>query len=200
MTGWRALQAAPRGRVCVLWLLIGTGEIRTHTASCLKRLPLPLGYGAARSGSGWTRTTDRLLVRKLPLPLGHGTEGIRKCGSRGTRTHNELTPAPVFKTGSSSGRMTSRNVIRQEPTSDLRRGSADLSAGCCQVCGVSVEQFAGAGIEPANSWFKATDFYQQKLPRRMSRRHRPRRPQERLTQFSLRHKWVNRSCTNGPHL
>lgn len=26
-------------------------------------------------------------------------------------------------------------------------------------------KIAGAGIEPANSWFKATDFYQQKLPR-----------------------------------
>lgn len=26
-------------------------------------------------------------------------------------------------------------------------------------------QVAGAGIEPANTWFKATYFYQQKLPR-----------------------------------
>lgn len=27
------------------------------------------------------------------------------------------------------------------------------------------QTIAGAGIEPADSWFKATDFYQQKLPR-----------------------------------
>src|SRR5262249_51782442 len=30
-------------------------------------------------------------------------------------------------------------------------------------------RIAGAGIEPADSWFKATDFYQQKLPRRNPR-------------------------------
>jgi hypothetical protein len=58
----------------------------------------------------------------------------RKNGSRGTRTHKRYYPSPVFKTGSSSGRMASQTI-------------------------------AGAGIEPADPWFKATDFYQQKLPR-----------------------------------
>ena len=28
---------------------------------------------------------------------------------------------------------------------------------------------AGAGIEPADAWFKATYFYQQKLPRTLER-------------------------------
>ena len=30
-------------------------------------------------------------------------------------------------------------------------------------------RIAGAGIEPADPWFKATDFYQQKLPRNETR-------------------------------
>ena len=89
-----------------------TGEIRTHTSSLLRRLPLPLGYGAEiRSDPGWTRTTDRLLVRELPSPLGHRTV-LLLSGSRGTRTHNGCKPAPVFKTGSSSSRMTS--VVKYE--------------------------------------------------------------------------------------
>ena len=33
----------------------------------------------------------------------------------------------------------------------------------------ALDSFAGAGIEPADSWFKATNFYQQKLPRIMER-------------------------------
>lgn len=52
----------------------------------------------------------------------------------GLEPTNERRSSPVFKTGSSSGRMASQTI-------------------------------AGAGIEPAHSWFKATDFYQQKLPR-----------------------------------
>ena len=32
-------------------------------------------------------------------------------------------------------------------------------------CSATSSQIAGAGIEPAHSWFKATNFYQQKLPR-----------------------------------
>lgn len=43
VTGWRALQAAPRGQ-------------------CFRL-----------SSPGWTRTTDLLFVRELPLPLGHRT-------------------------------------------------------------------------------------------------------------------------------
>ena len=84
-------------RVCLL-SSTGTGEIRTHTVSLLRRPPLPLGYSAVRaprqesnlqhtrrtgplcrwrtrnsSDPGWTRTTDRLLVGELPSPLGHRT-------------------------------------------------------------------------------------------------------------------------------
>lgn len=43
------------------------------------------------------------------------------------------------------------------------------SAGASRLNGFSnhsvPDQIAGAGIEPADSSFKATDFYQQKLPR-----------------------------------
>ncbi len=75
----------------------------------------------------------------------HYTRGV--CcfsGSRETRTHKSRSRPPVFKTGSSSGRMT------------------------------SVFQAAGVGIEPTASWFRARRHYQQQLPRSRSSTHRVR--------------------------
>ena len=89
-----------------------------------------------QSGPGWTRTTDLLLVRKLPLPLGYRTESNEKWTHRelhpnprfagpmsscwtmspnirrraeavGLEPTSGMFPPPVFKTGSSSSRMTS---------------------------------------------------------------------------------------------
>ena len=70
----------------------------------------PLSRWRTRNSSdpGWTRTTDRLLVGELPSPLGHRTVlvllwpfDLRRrptaSGSRGTRTHNGLTPARCFQ-------------------------------------------------------------------------------------------------------
>ncbi len=62
-------------------------------------------------------------------------EPIFRSGSRETRTHKRFAPPPVFKTGSSSGRMT------------------------------SVTQAAGVGIEPTTSWFRASLHYQRQLSR-----------------------------------
>ena len=99
-------------------------------------------------------------VNQASLPLDHGTvlsvdsrrvalrspacdagifllddEPILLSGSRGTRTHNRFHAPAVFKTVSSSGRMT------------------------------SVTQAAGVGIEPTASWFRARRHYQQQLSR-----------------------------------
>ncbi len=61
-------------------------------------------------------------------------------GSRGTRTHKRYQTPAVFKTVSSSSRMT------------------------------SVIQAAGVGIEPTASWFRARRHYQQQLPRNKVRK------------------------------
>ncbi len=116
----------------------------------------------ASSSPGGTRTHDPLLVRELPSPLGHRTmlfqwtyrelhpnfpraRPVSSCwtispsfrsGSRETRTHKRLTPPLVFKTSSSSSRMTSFG-----------------------------RKAAGVGIEPTASWFRARRHYQQQLPR-----------------------------------
>ena len=105
----------------------------------------------ASSSPGGTRTPDPLLVRELPSPLGHRTmlfqwtyrelhpnlpraRPVSSCwtispsfrsGSRETRTHKRLLPPPVFKTGSSSGRMTSKvAVVGIEPTSRRFRAAS----------------------------------------------------------------------------
>ena len=61
---------------------------------------------------------------------------LSNSGSRETRTHKSRSRPPVFKTGSSSGRMAS---VRHKA--------------------------AGVGIEPTASWFRARRHYQQQLPR-----------------------------------
>ena len=77
---------------------------------------------------------------------------------------SEMHSPPVFETGSSTSRMTSRNCVgrnRTHVTTVQSRLPVPAQAPPHQmsVC------IAGAGIEPANPSFKATDFYQQKLPR-----------------------------------
>lgn len=59
---------------------------------------------------------------------------------RDSNPQSRFLETPAFQTGSSTIRMT------------------------------SVRQVAGAGIEPADSWFKATNFYQQKLPRTVTKK------------------------------
>ncbi len=85
--------------------------------------------------SGPTRNRTGISgLRRRHLPVGRRAHPLFR-GSRETRTHKRLSPPPVFKTGSSSGRMT------------------------------SVLQAAGVGIEPTASWFRARRHYQQQLPR-----------------------------------
>jgi hypothetical protein len=113
VTGWRALLAAPRGRVEFLLSVAQLSfELSTLRGWSHLRVDEVVCCFPSLIDPGWTRTTDRLLVRELPSPLGHRTLLlfillIFEGGSRGTRTHNEREPAPVFKTGSSSSRMTS---------------------------------------------------------------------------------------------
>ena len=139
------------------------------------------------SSPGWTRTTDRLLVRELPSPLGHRTVlergvGIAECGillfrvphsefrieksgSRETRTHKSPKRPPVFKTGSSSSRMTSwKSRGGRVERLDHRRAMSPRAV-VSQLSTLNSFSVTGAGIEPADTWFKATYFYQQKLPR-----------------------------------
>ena len=73
--------------------------------SCLTSRRALLAAPRGRS-PGQTRTVDLRRVEALPSLLGHGT-CFTRGGGRETRTHKRLAPPPVFKTGSSSGRMTS---------------------------------------------------------------------------------------------
>ena len=97
-------------------------------------------------------------------------------GSRGTRTHKRVFLAACFQ---------DRFLIRPDDFRSLRvagvgieptpPGSEPSIATSSDYPAMVVRQMtrsqlissrnAGAGIEPADSWFKATDFYQQKLPR-----------------------------------
>ena len=135
MTGRRALQAAPRGRVVLRVAQVG---LEPTASLVLSQGGLPIAYRAvvelrqypeqesnpqtsgfkpdrsaswriwASSSPGWTRTTDSVLVRELPSPLGHRTMNFRfKAEAARLALRKRLAPPPVFKTGSSSGRMTS---------------------------------------------------------------------------------------------
>ena len=97
-------------------------------------------------------------------------------GSRGTRTHKRDLRAACFQ---------DRFLIQSDDFRDLQTagvgieptppGSEPSIATSSDYPAMVVRQMtrsqlrssriAGAGIEPADSWFKATDFYQQKLPR-----------------------------------
>src|SRR6185369_9761669 len=77
---------------------------------------------------------------------------VFRSGSRGTRTHNGIT-APVFETGSSSGRMTSVYQVAGagiEPTPERsERPVLPLDDPA------SITKVRGAGLEPASPLFKA---------------------------------------------
>ena len=110
VTGRRALQTAPRGRVVLLCpvalvgveptasLVLSQGGLpvayravvsestQNRTRTCkhpgLSRIALPIGVSGHRQSSpGGTRTPDRLLVRELPSPLGHRTVFSGPTGS-----------------------------------------------------------------------------------------------------------------------
>jgi hypothetical protein len=137
VTGWRALRAALRGRMSVAQvgieptasLVLSQGGLPVaYRAMCLlcpeqESNLQTLGFKPSRSASWRIRALQiRVLVvpdgLEPPLPgcrPGVVAAGPRDCvcrsGSRGTRTHNGVT-APVFETGSSSGRMTSVFKLR----------------------------------------------------------------------------------------
>lgn len=97
-------------------------------------------------------------------------------GSRGTRTHKRAATAACFQDRflirpddfrnrqvagvgiepTPPGSEPSIATSSDNPAMDVRRRT--------QLSGQR-SRTAGAGIEPADSWFKATNFYQQKLPR-----------------------------------
>ncbi len=111
LTGWRALRAAPRGRLGILdsrfWIPSvsgsGSGGIRTLSISRSERewsagcLPSRL-LRDRRSTQGGTRTHTRPGLSRTARPV--GVPGLeRESGSGGTRTHKRAAPPPVFKTG-----------------------------------------------------------------------------------------------------
>ena len=119
------------------WRLETVGRHELNASSSLRPTASSLF-----SSPGGIRTHDHLLVREQPSPLGHRTirqaVGLRpeavgrrefnvssslqpdSSGRRGTRTPKRLAPSPVFKTGSSSGRMPS---VESRERLDLPRSS-----------------------------------------------------------------------------
>jgi len=127
VTGWRALRATLRGRVSVAQvgieptasLVLSQGGLPVaYRAICLlcpkqESNLQTLGFKPSRSAD-W-RIRAQVVPDGLEPPLPGCRPGVVAAGprdylfpsgSRGTRTHNGVT-APVFETGSSSGRMTS---------------------------------------------------------------------------------------------
>jgi hypothetical protein len=121
-----------------------------------------LGFKPSRSASWRIRALsmrEPVVPDGLEPPLpgcepGVVAAGPRDClyrallsGSRGTRTHNGVT-APVFETGSSSGRMTSVSQVAGagiEPTSERsERPVLPLDDPA------SITKVRGAGLEPAS--------------------------------------------------
>ena len=113
-------------------------------------------------------------VNQESLPLDHGTIhfGAEAVGLEPTSGYH---PPPVFKTGSSSGRMTSIELRGLE--SNQRPPGSEPGVTTSSNCPGSFmclrharnrrvrSKVPGAGIEPANSWFKARHHYQQRRPR-----------------------------------
>ena len=103
-------------------------------------------------------------VGQESLPLDHGTMYASSAAEAvGLEPTTALAPPPVFKTGSSSGRMTSvlsscgswnRTNIK---TFRASRPTVRRSRNSCSV--------PGAGIEPTDSWFKVRHHYRQRRPR-----------------------------------
>ena len=90
------------------------------------------------------------------LPITPGTRVVSSSsGSRGTRTHKRSVPSPVFKTGSSSGRMTSVHSIKLRGLESNQRppGSEPGVTTSSNYPGIrrgyrSRVQARGEGIEP----------------------------------------------------
>jgi hypothetical protein len=75
-----------------------------HRFLFVRQESLPLDHGTVHSNGLTGNHTQISSVRSLCLPVG---PRARPSGSRGTRTHKSLSRPTVFKTVSSSGRMTS---------------------------------------------------------------------------------------------
>jgi hypothetical protein len=115
-----------------------------------------LGFKPSRSASWRIRASASVVPDGLEPPLPGCRPGVVaagprdyeiRSGSRGTRTHNGVT-APVFETGSSSGRMTSVYLVAGagiEPTSGRsERPVLPLDDPA------SITKVRGAGLEPAS--------------------------------------------------
>ena len=108
--------------------------------------------------------------------LDHEPECSSPSGSRGTRTHKRDVPAACFQDRfliqSDDFRDFQIAGVGIEPTPPGSEPSATTSSSYPAMNVLRMtrrssrsSRIAGAGIEPADSWFKAANFYQQKLPR-----------------------------------
>jgi hypothetical protein len=97
-------------------------------------------------------------------------------GSRGTRTLKRVALAACFQdrflNHSDDFRNRQAAGVGIEPTPPGSEPSVTASSNYPAMnarrmtrCPSRSSRIAGAGIEPTDSWFKATNFYQQKLPR-----------------------------------
>jgi hypothetical protein len=168
------------------------GWTRTTVHLLVREPPSPLGHGTVdEKPNGLTGNCTRISgVRNILLPpsaflLPHrSAASVASCWTIspiraeavGLEPTSESCSPPVFKTGSSAGRMTSVNIqvagAGIEPAlPGSEPGVATNGDSPALSCRQGHEWFregspvAGAGIEPADSRFKAADFYQQKLPR-----------------------------------
>jgi hypothetical protein len=100
-------------------------------------------------------------------------------GSRGTRTHKRAAPAACFQDrflirpddfrGQVAGVGIEPTPPGSEPSIATSSDNPAMDVRRRTQLSWQSSRTAGAGIEPADSWFKATNFYQQKLPRIMER-------------------------------
>ena len=111
VTGRRALQAAPRGRVQVAQV-----GVEPTASLVLSQGGLPVAY-RANSSPGRTRTADRHLVRVLPSPLGYRTVLI-SVESPGVAPESPACHAGVFLLDHDPNAF-SAEAVGLEPTSDM---------------------------------------------------------------------------------
>jgi hypothetical protein len=184
-TARRALRAAPRGRVDRDITTSGPGGSRTLKHLLLKQAALPvclpghpqrsLHNTTCSSTRGGTRTHGHPVLSRAARPLAYPgmngeAEAVRLDPTSGVtrRPFSRRVPDPAgwLPTASSSG---GRNR-----TCDLRGQSAALRPAVTSEDHIFIPVYdtstplrvRGAGIEPADSRFKAGDFCQQKLPPR----------------------------------
>ena len=113
-----------------------------------------LGFKPSRSAD-W-RIRARVVPDGLEPPLPGCRPGVVaagprdylfRSGSRGTRTHNGVT-APVFETGSSSGRMTS--VCKLRGLESNQHQNVQSASVLPLDDPASISKVRGAGLEPAS--------------------------------------------------